>query len=105
MSDKHTFTTARWLLDPETAWATGVDPVAIDRVQSKHGVCYAVRQDGYCLGKKGWWALEPIPSERTEEWLAENRYQTFGEAAEAVDKHCRSGLGRFHGRIREESTT
>lgn len=35
---------------------------------------YAVTRMGYCLGSDGEWDHEPIPSSRTDEWLASHRF-------------------------------
>jgi hypothetical protein len=35
---------------------------------------YAVTRMGFCLGTDGQWDHEPIPSSRTDEWLATHRF-------------------------------
>lgn len=40
----------------------------------KSGIRWAVRYHGDCLSTSGEWDDEPMPSSRTEEWLATHRF-------------------------------
>lgn len=53
---------------------------------------WAVRRAGMalCVGRDGAWALEPMPSARTDEWLAAHRWGHLGDALAAA----RAALGR-----------
>lgn len=70
-----------------------VGPVAVERV----GTCrpgevlvaftadvWAIRWMGRCWSRSGGWEMEPIPSERTEEWKADHRF-TLADAAELLE--------------------
>lgn len=39
------------------------------------GDLWAVVRHTACLNKDGYWDYEPIPSERTDEWIAEHRFE------------------------------
>ena len=70
-------------------------PVQIDRCSQVDGsVKYAVRQSGACLSKKGKWEYEPMPSSRTDSFLKRFRFDSFEDAAKAVEKFCKPA-GRF----------
>jgi hypothetical protein len=73
------------------------EPVRIDRVKGFDGTRYAIRQGGACMNAQGDWEWEPIPSSRTDEWLAEFRFTTWLDAANAVERHVKHPHGRFHG--------
>lgn len=45
---------------------------------------YAVRHRGRCLNKAGEWELEPMPSSRTDAFLARCRFDTMEEAMTAA---------------------
>jgi len=66
------------------------EPVRIDKVGSR----YAVRQEGCCMDANGVWDQEPMPSSRTNEWLAQFRFATATQARRAVERYC-TPLGRF----------
>ena len=46
---------------------------------------WAVTRYSECLSRSGEWGHESLPSSRTDEWLAENRF-TYNEAIEAASK-------------------
>lgn len=48
---------------------------------------WAVRNMSRCLSAAGEWIHEPIPSSRTNEWLAEHRF-TRHQAAELASEVC-----------------
>lgn len=80
----------------------GFEPVRIDLVRNRNGLVYAVRQSGSCMSTDGEWDYEPMPSSRTDEWLARFRFQTWEDAAKAIERHCKP-LGRFHGTYGDHS--
>ncbi len=41
---------------------------------------WAVYFHSNCMDRKGNWEMEPMPSNRTEEWLKENRFDSLSEA-------------------------
>lgn len=73
------------------------EAVTIDRVRNRTGVVYAIRQSGACMDANGNWEFECNPSDRTDEWLARFRFQTFIEAAHAVRTRIKHPAGRFSG--------
>ncbi len=71
-------------------------PVHIDRVRKRDGTdWYAIRQGGVCMDTVGDWEFEPLPSNRTEEWLQRFRFPTLADAQEAVFANIRDPRGRF----------
>lgn len=44
------------------------------------GVKWAVKWRGRCIGKKGKWEFEPIPSSRTDKFYARCRFDSIEEA-------------------------
>lgn len=48
---------------------------------------WAVRNGSNCLSAAGEWGYEPIPSSRTDEWLAEHRF-TRHRATELASEVC-----------------
>jgi len=66
-----------WLL------ADGDDPVLVHRLNFRSGVRYVVRQGDCCLSRDGEFDYEPMPSERTEEFLEHHRFASLEEAVEA----------------------
>lgn len=80
-----TFTPIKWVWDK---W-DGEEPIIIERVSNYTGTRFAIRRGGDCMDRKGKWEPQPIPSERTNEWLNRFRFYSFDEAAEAVTKHCK----------------
>lgn len=49
------------------------------KVAYRGGGRWAVLHNGWCLNRAGQWEYEHVPSERTDEWLAEHRFP-LGEA-------------------------
>lgn len=43
-------------------------------VEARGNGLWAVLRHRWCLGSDGEWEFEPIPSERTDEWLASHRF-------------------------------
>lgn len=56
---------------------------------------WAVRNSGRCLNVSGEWEREPIPSSRTDEWLAEHRF-TRHEAANLAGQVCHTVTWNGH---------
>jgi hypothetical protein len=54
--------------------------VYIEAREGPEGRKYAVIRDGSVLGKKGEWEYEPMPSSRTDKFIARTRYKSFDEA-------------------------
>ena len=84
---------AQALLEPLDGWGPGMwrkdgSPASISRLEQPNGpVRYAVRHSSFCLHvTSGEWEFEPMPSNRTDEWLDEHRFPTFEAAVEAVKK-------------------
>jgi len=70
-----------WLVKPGPADLCGT---TIDRMPQREGPdLYAVHWRSSDLSKTGDWDWRPIPSSRTDEWLAEHRFATFDEAVAA----------------------
>jgi hypothetical protein len=59
------------------------DGISIHRV-SQAPEAWAVRRDMDCLALDGTWSYEPMPSSRTEEWLARHRFTSAEAAAHAI---------------------
>ena len=56
----------------------------VERVAQPDGTyLWAVRRNGRCLGLDGHWSYEPLPSSRTDEWLARHRFPTVQAAIDA----------------------
>jgi hypothetical protein len=56
---------------------------------------WAVLHHGFCLNREGDWDYESIPSERTDEWLAEHRFsedEAVRLAREAMPRLTVNGL-------------
>lgn len=88
------FVAVSWQYSPDKV-PCGYEPIHIDLVRHRNGVYYAVRQAGCCMDAAGEWEFEPMPSSRTDEWLARFRFATWEDAAKAIERHCKP-LGRFH---------
>jgi len=56
------------------------DRVLLERVPSREGDRWAIRAWGSCLTRDGHWEIEPMPSSRTDAFLARCRYATPEEA-------------------------
>lgn len=78
---------ARDLLATATTFSppvpTGCAPVEVQKRGNDLWVAYSL---GYVLNHDGSWEYEPLPSSRTEEFIARTRYATAREAIEAVRK-------------------
>jgi hypothetical protein len=59
------------------------DGILIHRTSQTPGA-WAVRRDIDCLALDGTWSYEPMPSSRTEEWLALHRFASAEAAASAI---------------------
>lgn len=88
------FTAISWQYD-ESVRVDPQHPIRIDLVRAPTTVRYVVRRAGDCLSKTGEWEYEPLPSSRDEEFIARCRFETFGEAAMAVERFCPGGKGRL----------
>lgn len=84
---------ARWRVRAEF---TGYDSEGNER--------WAVRNMAYCLSVAGEWELEPIPSSRTDEWLAEHRFSRH-DAANLASEVCHTVMwnGRTADQIAERA--
>jgi hypothetical protein len=51
---------------------------------------WAIRNSGYCLNRNGEWEHEPQPSSRTDQWLAEHRWEDLAEARRVAREVCLS---------------
>ena len=75
------------LAAPEVAMVPVVydagDGISIHRA-SQAPEAWAVRRDMDCLALDGTWSYEPMPSSRTEEWLARHRFTSAEAAASAI---------------------
>lgn len=59
--------------------------VEVVRVSQRTGTdLWAVRCAGEVLSRAGEWVLEPSPSRRTAAWIAEHRFPSAAEAAQAL---------------------
>ncbi len=47
---------------------------------------WAIRRRSECLSRSGKWVHEPMPSNRTEDFLSEHRFKTLQEAVEHLPK-------------------
>lgn len=71
------------------------------KVERRDGISYegdvrdvtrwAVTRNGDCLNRAGTWDYEPLPSDRTDDWLKEHRFDTRDEAFEAARKALSTG--------------
>lgn len=79
-----------WNLDPAIPWpfesVSEVDIIKLERTgtivdgrPSFTADCWAIRCAGRCYGRNGTWDFEPLPSSRTDDWLANFRW-TYDEA-------------------------
>lgn len=67
-----------WLVKPVPHDLCGV---TVDRLPQMSGPdLFAVHYRGYDLSAAGEWDWRPIPSSRTEEWLATHRFRSLDEA-------------------------
>ncbi len=55
---------------------------------------WAIRDGGECLDFAGNWNYEPLPSNRTAEWLAINRYPSAEYALEFYDSYLKQSEWR-----------
>lgn len=68
------------------------EPMFIDECHQLNGkTLYAVRHRSYVLSTDGRWFYEPRPSNRTDEFLALCRFETFEEAGEAMLRQPQEG--------------
>ncbi|MFY1686444.1 hypothetical protein [Plantactinospora sp. WMMB782] len=56
---------------PETADEYTLYAITVER---RGPAGWAVVRNRWCLGADGEWEFEPIPSERTDEWIAAHRF-------------------------------
>lgn len=83
---KKTAARAKKLADLEIAsyilrWAD-YSCVMLERVEGHAGTRWAVRWNGHCLNKDGKFEYEPLPSGRTDEFLARCRWESAEAAME-----------------------
>lgn len=66
----------------------GRETITIERSYQKDGITrWAIRcNSGQCLAKDGGWDLEPMPSNRTDEWLEDHRWNDLEAAKVAAKK-------------------
>ena len=58
-----------------------LEQITIEAVYGIGGVRYAVRRPGHCLSNRALsFDYEPMPSQRSEEWLSEHRMASLEEA-------------------------
>jgi hypothetical protein len=61
------------------------DGVSVERVDQRHGKSkWAVRRFGDCMSVDGVWGYEPLPSNRSDDWLASHRFDTHRAAIDAA---------------------
>jgi hypothetical protein len=64
----------------------GIWHIEVTRAMQMDGTeLWAARWMGRCLNRRGQWDLEPIPSDRTDRWLASHRFP-FDEAMRLAEK-------------------
>lgn len=90
---------SKWIMIPEPEG--GLEPVTICRVRGSKGIRFAIRQADACFSKDGVWEFEPIPSNRTEEWLDRFRFDTWEEAANAVECFIKQACDVFKEYLRK----
>lgn len=67
--------------------------IFIELVNQKSSAKYAVRQSVFVLSKKGIWYYEPMPSNRTDQFLEECRFATLDDAVHAAS--CQNPEGVY----------
>ena len=71
--------------ESEDAWGGDAWSIRVEYVGENR---WAVRRGGrVCLSRAGKWGYESIPSERTDEWLADNRF-SLDEALEVAKREA-----------------
>lgn len=61
------------------------DGTRVERAAQPDGAyLWAVRRNGDCLGRDRHWSYEPLPSSRSQEWLALHRFPTAQAAIDAA---------------------
>ena len=97
-----TWVSTKWELRQGGLHEMDVDhPVCIEQVRQRDGTkLYAVRQAGFCLDKEGDWVYEPMPSSRTDEFLESCRYNSWVDAAQAVEKFVKDSRGLFTPKVK-----
>lgn len=70
-----------------TRWEETESDTWIDMIRTPDGPLFAVRNSvGECLGVFGDWVDEPIPSQRTPQFLTNYRFLFWKQAAQVLDK-------------------
>ncbi|WP_246892463.1 hypothetical protein [Achromobacter xylosoxidans] len=68
------------------------DGTRVERAAQPDGAyLWAVRRNGDCLGRDRHWSYEPLPSSRSQEWLALHRFPTAQAAIDAAIAAQRKG--------------
>lgn len=65
------------------------------KVSWRGGETYAVERHRECLGADGEWDYEPLPSGRTDEWIATHRFG-YDEALRLAHEACQHITVNFH---------
>lgn len=68
----------------------GIRVVRTSQMDGSH--LWAVRRNGDCLSRDGTWSYEPMPSNRTDAWLALHRFATAGAAIAVAIAAQRQGM-------------
>ena len=73
-------------------WA-GDDGAVIQRT-SRAPESWAIRAGSSCMSTTGEWDIEPMPSDRTDEWLANHRWPSAAAAWAALQQARRQEVGQ-----------
>lgn len=61
--------------------------VRIKQARQRDGSAkWKIERHGMVFGKDGEWDFEPMPSSRTDAWLAQYRFDSLGEAIQAIPR-------------------
>lgn len=86
-----TFRADRWIFEPSEKPASPYDEIVIEEARQLTGPSkYKIRRGEEVFSKTGSWDDEPRPSSRDEEYLKSHRFDTWEEAAKAVEKFWRN---------------
>lgn len=55
---------------------------------------WVILMDGFTLGKDDKYHYEPIPSSRSDEYIANTRFSSLGDAMEALKQHEKANVGK-----------
>jgi hypothetical protein len=84
------FEAVRWRILEEfyPEFGRRLGDIYVEEVQGHGGVKYAIRMRSCCFGQNEEWEYEPMPSSRTDEWLAEYRWPTLTKARQAAQREA-----------------